>query len=257
MAQYTIELHRVIEIRGGEDKIGLNEYPVYDDAARNRINKKIVDRFYDREIAHESIPMFIGRLKRKLNEIMPYYNQLYVSELKSIDPLRTIDVSSVGENDSEQTNTRNVDGTSNRNVTGSNEKNADTNSETATLSSGRNVQHAFPQQALNKNKDYATAAVDTSSRGEAKAVGKEKVTGVNAEQTTGTNSEESESKAIEAGRRNSTTTGIQGSQADLIMRWRAIFMNVDLLILDDLEVLFMSVWDSGDSNTSSRNGYLY
>jgi hypothetical protein len=242
MAQYTTELHRVIEFRG-EDNIGLNKYPIYNDdpAARERLNKKIIDRFWDREIAHESIPMFVGRLERKLNEIMPYYNQLYMSELRAIDPLQTIDIEAVGESDSTQNSTRNLEGT--------NERDGLSNSETASTSSGRTVQQAFPQQALKQNKDYATSAVDSSSRGESKAVGEENVKGKNTEASTGSTTEE--------GKRNQRTKGTQGSQADLITRWRAIFINIDLMILDELESLFMNVWDSGDSNTSSRNGYYY
>ncbi len=87
MADYTLELRKVVEIVGPLN-VGLNEYPIFDESYRDSLNQKILDHYWYNEIAHESIDMFIHQLKVKMNEIMPFYNELYESELVDFDRSR-------------------------------------------------------------------------------------------------------------------------------------------------------------------------
>lgn len=86
MANYTIELHKLIEMGF---KPPLDEYPIFDENHRAILNDKIIAHYYFREIGQETPSRFAFNLRRKMNEIMPYYNQLYESELIKYDPLFT------------------------------------------------------------------------------------------------------------------------------------------------------------------------
>ena len=71
----------------------LNEYPIFDENYRDILNKKILDTYWFREIGFETPGKFNWYLNTTLTNIMPYYNQLYQSELLKINPLYTMDLS--------------------------------------------------------------------------------------------------------------------------------------------------------------------
>ncbi len=56
---------------------GLDCYPIFDEDYRNELQKKILLKYYTREICEETFGLWKLRLNSKMNEIMPYYNQLY------------------------------------------------------------------------------------------------------------------------------------------------------------------------------------
>ena len=142
MSAFTMPLHEVIKRTGGTlevvngvskmtgGDIGLGHYPIFDDntAYRDTLNGKIIDHYMNREIGFETIPMFQLAMRRKMNEIMPLFNQLYKSQQIEFDPLSTMDVVTVMTGD---TNT-----TSNVNTTG--------NSTTENNSKSRSVSHDTP-----------------------------------------------------------------------------------------------------------------
>lgn len=86
MAKYTIEIRSLIE-RGYH--FALDSYPIFDECHRAELNQKILEHYYFREIGAETPDRFNFYLRRKMNEIMPYYNQLFISEMIKFDPLAT------------------------------------------------------------------------------------------------------------------------------------------------------------------------
>ena len=84
MSNFTIELGTLFE-QGYP--LNLNDYPIYDEDYRQVLNNKIINHFYLREIGAETPDRFNFYLGRKMQEIMPYYNQMYKSELLEFDPL--------------------------------------------------------------------------------------------------------------------------------------------------------------------------
>lgn len=62
-------------------------FPIFDEAYRLPLEIKILRHYYTREICEETVGLWKLRLQQKLNEIMPYYNQLYESELIEFNPL--------------------------------------------------------------------------------------------------------------------------------------------------------------------------
>lgn len=89
------------------DKVFNFEFPIFDENYRKVLCKKILKHYYTREIAHETVGRWKLALNIKLNEIMPYYNQLYKSELLEFNPFYDVDL------------TRTKEGSGTRDTTGS------------------------------------------------------------------------------------------------------------------------------------------
>lgn len=75
------------EIRETWDKIFDFDFPIFDENYRQALCTKILRHFWTREIGQETYGAWKLRLSIKLNDIMPYYNQLYKSELYEFNPM--------------------------------------------------------------------------------------------------------------------------------------------------------------------------
>jgi hypothetical protein len=228
MSTFTMTLKEVIASQGGNidapgdfdgDLIGLGEYPLFDDSYRDLLNTKIIDHFWNREIGQETVSMFRLALRRKMNEIMPLYNQHYVLSQLEYDPLSTVDIRTLA--------TGNTAGTTHG--TGNQTSGSDSKS--------RTVASSTPQTALSGDEDYADALSDVIGN------------------TTGTGS--SVDDRTDTGNRsdNSETKGYQGLPAEMLMRARLALVNVDMMVIGELETLFMLVWNNGDEYTHSHWSY--
>lgn len=100
MSFVTPQLRRVIEM--GYD-VGLKNYPIFSESHREELNTKILNHFRYREIGYETIHMFIFHLNRKMDEIMPFYNQLYESEKIEIDAITNYSYEELAEKSGEDT----------------------------------------------------------------------------------------------------------------------------------------------------------
>ena len=69
--------------------LGLDDYPLFDEAYRETLNNKIIRHYYTREIGAETVGRFRMFVRDAMHLIMPYYNQLYESErlAKGMEPL--------------------------------------------------------------------------------------------------------------------------------------------------------------------------
>ena len=109
MSKFTTEVRFICESKSGlEESKGFNDietiisnsvmhifnfnFPIFDEEYRIPLEKKILRHYYTREISEETVGLWQLRLNQKLNEIMPYYNKLYESELLQFDPLRDVDL---------------------------------------------------------------------------------------------------------------------------------------------------------------------
>lgn len=82
MAKYTITIKSLID---NNFDFKMNSYPIFDENYRETLNKNILYHYYENEIGFETAPLFRFYLNQKLNEIMPYYNELYKVQKKLID----------------------------------------------------------------------------------------------------------------------------------------------------------------------------
>lgn len=219
MATYTMELWEVLEL---ESDIGLCHYPIFDEAYRECLNHKIIQHFWNREIGQETISMFRQQLRKRMNEIMPLWNQHYKASQLVFDPLKTISV-------------KNVSGTEGQ-ATVAGEGNSGSTSDALS----RAVASSLPQVMLSGDKDYAESAQDNTSK-----------------TTTSSNSAESQT-TNSTGSVDTETSGYQGNPAILIAEYRATFVNTDMDVINQLENLFMGIWDSSDDyNSEGARNYGY
>ncbi len=103
MSKYTTQLRYICEQKAGRtesvDYSGINDvitqsaplifgnFPIFDEAYRSVLETKIIKHYYTREICEETVGLWQLRLNTRMNEIMPYYNKLYQSELLEFNPL--------------------------------------------------------------------------------------------------------------------------------------------------------------------------
>lgn len=239
-ATFTVQLKTALDLVPEIETETLAEYPIFDEAYKDKLNKKIIDHFYNQEIGQESISMFQLALRRKMNEIMPLYNQHYVLNLLTIDPLSTMSIRSITEIDS---NTKST-GASSSDTTGNS---------TSTSGSGaksRTVASDTPQTQLNPTQDYASSMQDNISDSTATGAATETQAVKAAENQT----------AQQEGLTDNEVTGYQGHAPMLILQARQALVNVDMMVIEELQSLFMLIWSNNDeytNNSSLNGGYRY
>jgi len=230
MPTFTLELWRVIDLKPDavdtDAWLGLNDYPIFNEDYRATLNEKIKRHFMFQEIGHETVEQFTYSMRRKMHEIMPLYNELYKSTLMTYDPFKTIDMRTVSTGVSEQESE------------GASESLSDSNID----AKSKNVASAFPQVQLAGNKDYATTGADANSQTETK----------------GSVSENSNARNTSNNEAESATSGYQGNPSELIQAYRAAILNVDLMVIAEVDPLFMGIWNTGDDYTTTQIGrYLH
>ena len=233
MSRYTIELRYLIE---GKYDLGLKDYPIFDESYREQLNNKIIQHYYFREIGFETEALFKNRLNQKMNEIMPYYNQMYESSKLKIDPLSTIDLEEVFSRKSKTTG----EGTSSTSGTGNNTNNFNSTDTTdyGKISKFSDIAQAqtTPNEILN-DKYLTSATVDDGQD-------KNTNTGTNTSQTESTTSGTSTDKRNLDEDTTLTRKGNNGtaSESELLNMYRETFLNIDMMIIDDLDELFLGIW---------------
>lgn len=68
------------------------DFPIYDESYRNVLCTKILKHYYTKEICAETVGLWKLWLDTKLNEIMPFYNQLYKTTALEFNPLYDVDL---------------------------------------------------------------------------------------------------------------------------------------------------------------------
>lgn len=212
------------------------DFPIFDENYRQVLCRKILKHYYTREIAHETVGRWKLALNAKLNEIMPYYNQLYKSELLEFNPFYDVDL----------TRSREGSGTSNKTS-----NNTETNSGTSkNVSSGSGTSNT---DTLNRFSDTPQNSMDT--QGIADSVPLTTVTKVNEDNMTtnestdtltrndnktgsGTENINNTDKYIE------TVRGKQGTEnySSLLKKFRETFLNIDMMIIEDCSDCFFTLW---------------
>lgn len=82
MSKYTITIKTLID---NNFDFQMTNYPIFDENYRETLNNNILHHYYENEIGFETAPLFRFYLNQKLNEIMPYYNELYKVQKNLID----------------------------------------------------------------------------------------------------------------------------------------------------------------------------
>lgn len=182
------------------------DYPIFDVKYKTVLECKILKWFYVEEIGFETFGLFKLRLNATMNRIMPYYNQLYKSALIEYNPLTNKDL----------TKTHNL----------KNDKNTDQKDNSTTRSDNWNYYQNTPQGELSgvEQLNYLTSAQENKTENEQSYISNKKQ-----------NTLEDYLEHI-AGKDGTAT------YSSMIRDWRSTFLNIDSMIIDELESLFMGVW---------------
>lgn len=293
MATYTVEIRTLVE---NHFDLGLKNYPIFDEAYREGLNNKIINHFYFREIGFETAGLFKFYLNQKMSEIMPYYNQLYKSELLNFNPFYNVDKTTVndgvkndnssrvgnssttGTNDFENTTDNSnikTDNSTSVNENGSSTKNSTSetgNNSNTDLNNTKKVHSDTPQGLLSINNiedeiyasdaDYNTDVKNNisthynASANEAIQTGNgftntaNNSTETNLAHNKGNNSNNITVDNIDSTTNNSTESylshviGKEGSEtySEMLLKYRNTFINIDMMIIEELNELFMNVY---------------
>lgn len=258
MSKYTTEVRFICEQKAGlsesVDGAGVEEvissalphifnfdFPIFDEEYRPILETKILRHFYTREIGFETYGLWHLKLKTKLNEIMPLYNKYYESELLEFNPLYDVNYTRSG---SESVSTSESVVTS----LSSSESNSDSISEQTYDSMLPNtfewtLENQTPQNGLNgvADMEYLTAATKVQRGGDDQSYSRHD------------NKSASERKAASQGNTDRLALDTKGyletivgyksnNPSKLLEDYRDTFLNIDMMVINDLEELFMMLW---------------
>lgn len=227
-ATFTVTLGSLVA--NGYD-LNMRDYPIFDEAYRAGLNAKIYEHFWFREIGQETPALFKRFLNRKMNEIMPYFNQLYSSTLLEFDPMRNYDLWSTGDSTGESKSNATNDQTQNQtaHATASSKSDSDTKS--------RALVSQTPQMQLSGRDDYATNITDTNTQNTSTSSSKNDSTADTVAKTV------SEMAANSVDAYTNHVIGLNGIMtSDALLKWRSTFLNLDMDVIAQLEDLFMGLY---------------
>lgn len=208
MSKYTIDIYTLL--KDEKFKLFNFNYDFYtdDENIKNNFEQKFIDTFMFNEIGFETVTRFKHFLKTRLNNIMPYYSQLYITELKSKD------IEFLLNKDLTETFTREVEGTVNNNST-SNASNTN-NFKESSLENGNATLELSKGQLTSISESKDSGQVDNNS--------------------TSNNNERETTTLVSRG-----NIGITSS-AELLEKWREVLINIDTMIIEDCKDLFMMIY---------------
>ena len=246
-----------------------SDFPIFDEEYRAELCKKILRHYYTREICCETVGRWKLFLSDKMKNIMPYYNQLYQSTLLKIEPLiniknETSHNETANENNSQQNkSTDNVteNETNNQTITdtkSSNSKDNATNSGTTDSTNDNWVLSSdTPQGELQGIKDmkYLTNATNNNGTSTINVSGADTSTNESSEngknilvaernkkdgKESNFNSSMSKNNALQYLTNSKGVSGV--SESELLIKYRETFLNIDMMIIDELKDLFFTLW---------------
>lgn len=248
---YT-QLNEVVE-KGIEGVFDF-ELPIFDEEYTTVIEAKILRHFLFREICVPNVMQWKMYLRQKLEEVLPYYNQLYKSETLKFNPLYDMDLhTEKGVNKSEddrrdgsETNRKNENTTDNSTTTGianGSSQNMGANSESHTVSD-------TPQNRVSNVRDGFMSAADFTD-------GTENMMSTNKSDTkydrngarmVDTNQEKTKQEQKNKNTVESYVQHVYGkvggySQSKALMEYRQTMLNIDAMLMGELEVCFFQLWE--------------
>ena len=210
MAKYTIDVYTLLK----DSKFNLFDfdYDFYDNSCKANFENKFKDYYRFYEIGCETVERFQHNLKTKLNTIMPYYKQLYETQLeaKKINFLLNKDL--------RETFIRDIEGIDVSNNNSTSTSNSDSKNRESYLDNGN--------ADLSLSEGNLTGVSDNVSQGTNSLVS----------DTKATNNMKEKTELISQG-----NIGITSS-AELLQKWRETIINIDMMILDECSDLFMRIY---------------
>lgn len=212
MAKYTITIKTLID---NNFDFQMTQYPIFDENYRETLNHNILYHYYENEIGFETASLFRLYLNQRLNEIMPKYNELYKAQKKLID---------------ENLLLTNVNLTETLQGTNTTKSSSQSNSTNNGSSNNKNLFQDTPQGPI--------SSIDIDNQTWA--------TNLTLDKNTTNNTINDSSSATGSGTNSylKTIIGNNGSKfsVDILNDIKNNLMNIDLMIINDLNELFMQIF---------------
>lgn len=219
------------------ERLGLDSYEIFDEAYRQRLNDKIIDHYFMREIGAETVELFSFFMRRSMNEGMPYFNSLYEQQKRIIDPLEERNIGFT------ETHTENVNETTSSGNDTTTSSKSDGTSNIDTLEEGRSVFSDTPMGMLSnagspnvENLDYATNVTYDTSHGDTTSKDARNFSSTSHGEGSGSRDETRD------GGREHTEKGHSRPQFEILSQFSKEFLNIDMMVIESLEPMFMQVW---------------
>ena len=231
MANFTMEVREMMSqplING----VFTFDYEFYSDNVQDKetFERLFVSHFYFREIGFETPERFKMKLQSKLNLIMPYYRQLAMTEWHKV---RSIEQMMTSKNLTETTeHMQSIQGNSETQSNQSSSSNATQNTISSNESKASNLADGVSQSSLDDG--YLTASGKTeqtdNTQSEATGNANHSILGNNEQQLTE--------------KTTFTSNGDIGIQtpAYAITEWRKIIINLNQMIINECEDLFLKIY---------------
>lgn len=231
MANFTMEVREMMNqplING----VFTFDYEFYSDNVQDKekFEKLFISHFYFREIGFETPERFKIKLQAKLNLIMPYYRQLALTEWEKV---RSIEQMMTSKNLTETTeHTQTIQGNSETQSNQSSSSNATQNATSSNESKSSNLADGVSQSSLTDGYLTSSGKTEQTDTGQTEATG-------NANQNiTGNNEQQLTEKTTFTSKGD---IGIQ-TPAYAITEWRKVIINLNQMIIDECEDLFMKIY---------------
>ena len=220
MAKYTMELREIIstfgedEVKSWFSQYELSDYLTPEEIAvieergvwsKDRLNERIIEHFYTREIGTDAIGQFMLFVKDKMHEIMETYAPLIYSASIKFDPLVNVDYveSYEGQNTGQAATSSNGSG------------------------SGLTVSSDTPQGQINKNEILSGKYASSTAANE---------------NENSVRSSSSDSGSQSYTKRMKGNSGVSATAQALIEQYRKYIRALDTEIVYELEPLFMGLY---------------
>ena len=263
MSKYTTEVRFICENKAGLtestgadnvddviskswDKIFTSKAIFFDESYRGVLCQKILKHYYLREIGAETVGIWKLWMNTRLEEIMPYYNQLYKSALIEFNPLYDVDL--MRTHNRKVDSTKQDDGTSKTVSSGeTSESGSNSGAESGTSNNTRKDLYSdTPQGAITglENENYLTNArkITDSGNTSGSSSGDYSSSGTSKGTVNGETSNSGTANSLEDYVEN--VSGKQGSESysSLLLKFRETFLNIDMQVIDEFSDLFMGLW---------------
>ena len=243
-AKYTEVLDNLLRNEQTAEAIALamSKYPLYETdperveeygtaykiPTRAELNNKILSYYRFREIGFETVGRFLFELETALNEIMPYYNQLFYSADQDFNPIYNVDYIRNTQRNRSDTNIGSQSTTTSASDSGS------------VTDESKNVTSDTPQNQLsitNKQIDQVDYASEASWGKNSNTSTSNSSSSMNGSNSTIGNEKEG---IVETTKGNFGVTSAQ----DLIVKYRETLVNIEQLIIHDKRIaeLFMLIY---------------
>jgi len=253
MSKYTSEVYEIIKSLTYNndttvsiyDKIELSlplifdfDYPIWSEDYKRILEKKIIMHYFKKEICCETFELWQLFLNERLNLIMPYYNELYLSTLPEYDITK----------DFNNNTTTIASGTDNDVTNGSNNStmgkiasnNSTINGVDTGFNTGDRVEYKVPQAKNGDNTDYASFLETNKADNTNTSDGTNNVAIV--DNTTNTNTIDGTNNKTTTATNTSNSSGNNAYIGDLILKHRQSILNIDNMVIDELYDLFMLIY---------------